>query len=262
MDFGRVPIEQLQYINFDLPSDSISNNEMLSQGKGNTKFYLGCPKAKDKLNIYSREFNCIELNGTYYKNPTGQQIEQWKMAATDGFKYAVKFPQVITHLKRLKGTGIETEMFLASIAGLGDKLGPLFLMPHPQQNPTDLAVIKEYIGNFPNDISLFLEVRHPDWFTNGFNLELLSCLKKHKKGLVITDAAGRRDAVHMYLSIPEVYIRFVGNSLHETDYVRIDKWVETLKSWVKKGLETCYFIIHQNEPADAEVLLKYLKQKL
>ena len=49
---------------------------------------------------------------------------------------------------------------------------------------------------------------------------------------MITDTAGRRDCAHMHLTIPKVFIRYVGNSLHPTDYTRSDAWVQRMKYWL------------------------------
>ena len=57
-------------------------------------------------------------------------------------------------------------------------------------------------------------------------------LERLKKGTVITDTAGRRDCLHMKLTSADIFIRFVGNSLHESDYQRIDDWVEASKTVV------------------------------
>ena len=54
---------------------------------------------------------------------------------------------------------------------------------------------------------------------------------------MITDTAGRRDCAHMHLTIPKAFIRYVGNSLHPTDYTRIDVWVERMKYWLDHGME-------------------------
>ena len=130
--------------------------------------------------------------------------------------------------------------------------------------PKSLETIEEFISDIPKDVDLFLELRHAGWYTTGegYNPELFEFLKKKKRGTIITDAAGRRDCVHMHLSTPECFIRFVGNGLHETDYIRIDEWVKRIKKWMKEGLETCYFFMHQHEELHSPELIKYLIEQL
>jgi uncharacterized protein YecE (DUF72 family) len=87
-------------------------------------------------------------------------------------------------------------------------------------------------------------------------------LEKNKRGSIITDAAGRRDVVHMRLTTPNAFIRFVGNSLHDSDYKRIDQWIDRIQEWIDQGLQNCYFFMHQHEELYSPELSKYLIEKL
>ena len=79
---------------------------------------------------------------------------------------------------------------------------------------------------------------------------------------VITDVAGRRDVLHMYLTTPIAVIRFVGNNLHASDYKRIDDWVAQLQQWFAQGLQTVYFFVHQPNNLQAPALADYLVKQL
>jgi uncharacterized protein YecE (DUF72 family) len=280
MEFGKVTDDELKHIDFTLPPDPSVNKEVLKKGKGKTKFYVGCAKwgrkdwvgklypvgtkEKDFLEYYANIFNCIEFNATFYKSPSPDQVRKWKEKVPKGFKFCPKFTQSITHLKRLKNVQVEMDAFLEAITEFKDNMGPIFLLPNPQMSPKHAENIENFIEQYPKDMELFLELRHPDWYNTGegYDPELFKFLKKHKRGTIITDAAGRRDCVHMHLSTPEAFIRFVGNSLHQTDYTRIDDWVQRIKLWMKEGLETCYFFMHQHEELHSPELIKYFIEQL
>jgi hypothetical protein len=66
-------------------------------------------------------------------------------------------------------------------------------------------------------------------------------LRELKIGTIITDTAARQDVLHMQLTIPKSFIRFVGNSLHPSDFSRIDNWVTRIKKWMDAGIEAVYF---------------------
>lgn len=276
MEFGKVTDEELEQVDFALPADPEVNESILAKGKGNTKFFIGCAKwgrkdwvgklypkktkEKDFLEHYARIFNCIEFNAVFYRMPFPSDVWKWKSKVPEGFLFCPKFTNTITHLKRLKNTSFETGKYLEAITEFKDNLGPIFLMPHPQMSPKHMDSIKQFIEEFPQDLSLFLEVRHADWYKSdgGYNKELYDFLVQQQRGTIITDAAGRRDCVHMHLSTPECFIRFVGNSLHHSDYKRIDDWVQRIKQWMDAGLETCYFFMHQHEELHSPELIKYL----
>lgn len=278
MEFGKVPERELEQIDFTLPPDPAVTTEVLKKGKGKTKFYVGCAKwgrkdwigklypkgtkEKDFLEYYARMFNAIEFNGFFYSQHSREQVEKWREKVPEGFKFCPKFTQSITHYKRLKDTRAEVDSFLNIIDAFGDTLGPLFLMPHPSMNLKTLPDIEAFIEDFPKDLAMFLELRNEEFYTDGYNPELYTFLRKQKRGTIITDAAGRRDCVHMHLSTPECFIRFVGNSLHRTDYERIDEWVDRLGKWMKQGLEQCYFFMHQHEELHSPELIKYFAAQM
>lgn len=279
MEFGKTDPEQLKTINLSLPPEPAANKALLAKNKkADKKIYVGCPEwgkkewvgrfyptgtqEKDFLYAYARLFNCIELNTTYYQIPSIAQIQKWRATAGPGFKFCPKFPQFITHVQRLVNCMPETIAFINAVYAFEDSLGPLFLMPHPQMGPNALGIIEKFIAKLPADLDLFLELRHPLWFINGINKQLYDMARRYDVGLIITDAAGRRDCVHMYLTKPEAFIRFVGNELHPTDYTRIDEWVNRIKLWLDEGLPSLYFFMHQHNRVDAPVLNKYLVEKL
>jgi len=280
MEFGKIPENELKEIDFTLPPEPPENKEVLKKGKGKTKFYIGCAKwgrkdwigklypkgtkEKDFLHYYATQFNSIEFNGFFYNVHSRELVEKWVSAVPKGFLFCPKFTQSITHLRRLKNAKPQVDQFLDVVSAFGDHLGPLFLMPHPQMGVKTLETIETFLSDLPKDINVFLELRDEDWYQNesGYNPELYSYLRKNKRGAVITDAAGRRDCVHMHLSKPECFIRFVGNGLHATDFTRIDEWVQRIKLWMAEGLETCYFFMHQHEELHSPELIKYFIQEM
>lgn len=277
MDFGKVDSAELEKIDFTLPPDHPATTKILDASGANTttNFYVGCakwgrpdwvgkiypPKTKagDFLEHYARHFNCIELNATFYRMPTKNQIQGWKSKVGEGFKFCPKFVDQITHIKRLKETKELVDRFLEAIYEFKETLGPIFLMPHPQMGPKSLEVQQAFIESLPKDVELFVEQRHKEWFANPEAFDnLFDVLEKQKAGAVITDSSGRRDCVHMRLSTPQAFIRFVGNGLHPTDYSRIDDWVTRMKSWSEQGIKDIYFFMHQHEEIHSPELCKYL----
>lgn len=280
MEFGKVSDKELQQIDFTLPPDPEVTKEVLAKGKGKTRFFIGCakwgrkdwigklypPKTKEKdfLHYYAQVFNAIEFNGFYYNLHPKEQVEKWIAAVPKDFIFCPKFTQYITHIKRLKDVQAEVDEYIDVISHFGKHLGPVFLMPHPQMGVKHLETIESFISDIPKDLKLFVELRHEDWYEgpSGYNQDLYAFLRRHKRGTIITDAAGRRDCVHMHLSTPECFIRFVGNSLHKTDYERMDDWVQRIRQWMDAGLEKCYFFMHQHEELHSPELIKYFIEQL
>ncbi len=179
-----------------------------------------------------------------------------------GFMFCPKFTDIITHIRRLKDAQPFTDLFLDAVANFGENLGPLFLLPHPQIGPKHLEQVENFLRQLPKGTPVFLELRHPDWFKPENSQTIFSLMQSLKTGSIITDASGRRDCVHMRLTTPHAFIRFVGNGLVPSDYQRIDDWVQRIGEWLEAGLETCYFFMHQHDELHSPVLCRYVIEEL
>lgn len=281
MEFGRVPENELNSINFSLPEEPAFNKNIL-KGKPakNPKVYLGCakwgreewvgkiypPKTKEKdfLQHYVQHYNSIELNATHYKVYGEAGIKKWvEKAAGRDFMFCPKMYQGVTHRGSLKGKEFITNEFFRGIVSFGEHLGPIFIQVSDTFSPKRKDELFTYLKSLPTDLQFFLEVRHPDWFLKEeIRNELMSTLVAMNMGIVITDTAGRRECAHMYLTIPKVFIRYVGNSLHATDYTRCDAWIKRMKYWLDSGLQELYFFMHMHDEATSPELTVYLVDKM
>jgi uncharacterized protein YecE (DUF72 family) len=280
MEFGRIETQYLNKTDFKLAKEPARNKTVLSGKKVACPVYLGCAKwgrkewvgklyplktkERDFLQEYVKHYNSIELNATHYKiyGPTG--IEKWNsLAGKQDFKFCPKMYQGITHRGSLNGKEFLTNEFLRGVLAFESHLGPVFIQLSESFSPKRKEEIFLFLKSLPAGSQFFLEVRHPDWYRDeaGF-AELLSTLSALGMGIVITDTAGRRDCCHMHLSIPKTFIRFVGNSLHPTDYTRCDDWVKRIKYWLEAGMQELYFFMHMHDEAYSPELTHYLAKKL
>ena len=281
MEFGRVPEIELASIDFSLPAEP-DFNKMVLKGKPakQLRVYVGCakwgrtewvgkiypPKTKEKdfLQHYVEHYNCIELNATHYKVYGEAGIRKWaEKAKGKDFLFCPKMYKGVTHFGNLKGKEFISNEFLRGILGFEKHLGPIFVQVSDSFSPKRKEELFTYLKSLPTDLQFFLEVRHPDWFVREKDKEdMFNFLKENKMGAVITDTAGRRDCAHMHITIPKTFIRYVGNSLHSSDYTRIDAWIERMKYWLDKGMEELYFFMHMHDEATSPELTVYLVDRL
>ena len=275
MKFGKV--ENPELIDFTLPKTPKETIDLLNKaGKSdNFEVYVGCakwnkqdlknfypPKTKDELSYYSTQFNSIELNATYYRSPSKENVETWANKTPKDFKFFPKIPQSISHYGRLQNVTDKLNQYLDAVALFEEKLGMIFLQMHENFAPKDFEKLENFIQNFPKGYPLAVELRHEDWFSNEENFNrLVSLLEKHNISNIIVDTAGRRDMVHMRLTSNEAFVRFVGANI-PSDYERLDEWIETIKLWKAEGLQKLYFFIHQNLELESPMLAKYFIKKL
>ena len=280
MEFGRVPESKLNSIDFLLPAEPAANKMLLKKTNKKPYVYLGCAKWGRKewvgkiypkgtgdaqfLDHYVQHYNSIELNATHYKVYSPEEISKWAAKAEGkDFKFCPKVANSISHYSGFNNADQLTTAFLEGVLAFGENLGPIFLQVSEKFSPNQRDKLYKYLQTLPRDMQFFLEIRHPEWFANEtIHSELFGLLRSLNIGAIITDTAGRRDCALMELTVPKTFIRFVGNSLHPTDYTRIDAWINRMKYWLDNGLQELYFFMHMHDEAFSPELTVYLVDKL
>ncbi|HVG42410.1 MAG TPA: DUF72 domain-containing protein [Chitinophagaceae bacterium] len=280
MKFGALPDRLLSSIDLRLPPEPLFNANILPGKRAVTpKAYIGAavwgsptwtgkilsPKtpATKYRQLYPLHYNTIELDATHYKIYSPELLQKWaEPAKGKDFKFCPKFPQQISHQSGFKNVEQVTDAFLQSITSLEDQLGPAFLQISENFSPQYKEPLFEYLALLPKDIIFFLEVRHPAWFSMAEKEDLFTALAQLNIGAVITDTPGRRDAAHMHLTLPKLFLRFVCNGVHPTSFTRIDYWIERIKKWVDAGMDELYVMLHPGNDATIPDLADYWVQQL
>jgi len=275
MKFGKV--DHPEEVNFELPKSHIDTERVLSKTKNNAplKIYVGCAKwnkqdlknfyprgIKDELRYYSSQFNCIELNATFYRLFPKEQYEKWYAKTPEGFKFFPKITNNISHLKRLLDSEHFIPEYLDHTLALKEKLGTIFLQMHNNFQPEYFDRVDNFINHWPSHVPIALEFRHTDWFNDPqVSDRLYYLMEENNMANVLVDTAGRRDIMHMRLTNNEAFIRFVGAN-HASDYKRLDDWIIRLQKWVDQGLTNIHFFIHQNVEVESPLLSAYFIKKI
>ena len=275
MKFGSVT--NPEDIDFTLPEDHKDTKRVLNLVKDDNEpeIYVGCAKwnradlkgfyprgTKDELEYYSSQFNSIELNATFYRIFPPEQFEKWREKTPSNFKFFPKLNQEISHWKRLNEVKEVVDNYLYSAINLEEKLGTIFLQMHNNFAPKDFNRVVNFIEDWPKEIPLAVEFRHTDWYNDPtVSEELFQLLETNNISNVIVDTAGRRDLMHMRLTNPIAFVRYVGAN-HPTDYTRLDDWIKRLKTWKTQGIKEIDFFIHQNIEKESPLLSAYFIKQL
>lgn len=275
MKFGKVMHPET--IDFTMPQDHPDTKSTLMAYKDDKEFevYVGCPKwnrqdligfyprgTKDELTYYSRQFNSVELNATFYRFFPPEQFIKWAEKVPSGFKFFPKIAQHISHFRRLINVEIMVDDYLYAVSNLKENLGTIFLQFHNNFSPKNFDRVVTFAESWPSDIPLAMEFRHTDWFTNTtIASELYQLLEANSITNIIVDTAGRRDLMHMRLTNNEAFIRFVAAN-HTSDYSRLDAWVDKLRIWKDAGLQKVHFFVHQHIENASPLLSAYIIERL
>lgn len=259
MKFGKV--DDPGNIDFSLPKDHPSTKEVLNKRSSNNplKVYVGCAKwnkadlkgfyprgTKDELEYYSRQFNSIELNATFYRIFPNDVFAGWYEKTPSDFRFFPKFFRGISHWKRLTDCEDVLNEYILHASNLKEKLEMPFVQMPDNFGPKNMERLEPFFKMLPRDIKPAIEFRHTDWFNDAAVAnELYDILERNEISNIIVDTAGRRDLLHMRMTTTTAFIRYNGAN-HQSDYDRLDDWVDRLEEWVAQGLENIYFFVHQN----------------
>jgi uncharacterized protein YecE (DUF72 family) len=127
-------------------------------------FYPAGTKANQFLRVYAERLPSVELNATFYRLPSEDQLRAWAGQTPEGFRFAVKMSRQITHFGRVDGIGT----FCERVQALGDRLGPI-LVQLPPSRPRDDGLLRLFLDSLDPTLRYAFEFRHESWA--GVDLE-------------------------------------------------------------------------------------------
>lgn len=201
-------------------------------------FYPEKISPKEMLRFYGERLNAVEINYTFYHMPTERVLAPWADQVPDGFAFALKASQVITHLKQLRNVEEETDYFFRTVSVLKEKLGPiLFQFPKSYHARKNISALEEFLPLIPENVPCAFDFRSPTWLDAG----MPDLLAKRGFSLCIEDTDDNRS--------PEIvstaswgYLR-----LRRTDYTEADlsRWLERIRA--QRWERVFVFFKHEEE---------------
>jgi uncharacterized protein YecE (DUF72 family) len=202
------------------------------------------------LRYYGGQFPTVEINHSFYRMPTERILQQWAACVPEGFQFALKANQRITHVQRLRGAEETLKRFLevASVLAEGDRLGPV-LVQLPPSFRAEPEVLDAFLALRPRAFRFAFEVRHSSWHTE----ETYALLRRHQTALCIAET--EKEAPREAFTADFAYVR-----LRREDYTpkQLDAWRERFHSWLAQGLDVYVYCKHEDAgkaPAFARRLL-------
>lgn len=123
------------------------------------------PAEGPNLERYAARLSGAEINSSFYRPHRPSTWARWAEAVPDGFRFAVKAPRELTHIRRLADPAAPLAAFLEEVAGLGPKLGPILVQLPPSLAFDEAAArgfFEHWRGVHPGLVAC--EPRHPTWF--------------------------------------------------------------------------------------------------
>ena len=196
-------------------------------------FYPRDLAPKEFLRFYSRVFNCVEIDSSFYRIPSPSMVSQWRTNTPAEFLFSPKLPKKITHENKLKNSQATLIYFYSIVSRLKEKLGPIAIqLPPSIKLSTHFEIMKEFVSMLSPEFKHAIEFRHKSWFTP----EVYRLLKKSNISMIWS--------LNQYVETPPevtadfAYLRMVGDrELTEFKGVQKDR-SEDMKRWASVVQET------------------------
>ena len=215
--------------------------------------------------FFSKIFNTVELNTTFYNIPKIGTVQSWSKKSPKDFLFSVKFPQEITH-KKLGNVPLDEEdlmPFFYVISPLEQKMGPI-LVQFPPSFDFNIELLEDLLVLLPSDKKYAVEFRHLSWLTS----KTYKLLEKYHMAYCIVDEP---------LLPPEIvitsdfaYIRWHGqNKKHWYNYLytkeELEGWIPKIEN-IKDQVNNIYGYFnnhpHGQAPTNCRQLLKMLGKEI
>jgi len=211
------------------------------------------PKLAQKkfLNHYATQLNTVEVNFTFRQLVKESTIQNWLQDTPADFRFGIKAHQVITHIKRLKGTEDFVPRFLTTIEPLAaaGKLGPV-LFQLPPNLKVDVGLLKDFLAILPRSVPAAFEFRHDSWF-NDATWELL---KSSKAALCVAETET--------LTTPDIATGgFVYYRFRKPNYTPEERssMIERIGHHMAEGRDVFAYFKHEETPEGALFALDLLQ---
>jgi len=186
-------------------------------------FYPKKIDKRDWLNFYSKKFNTVEVNASFYRLPFKNMVKGWKNKTPDEFHLTFKGSNLITHKKKLKDVEEYLDKFNSRFKMLGNKKGAILWQLPPSLSRND-DLLEKFLSNLNSKFDQAIEFRHKSWFTK----KIYGLLEKYEIGFCIISSPDFK--TDLKVTTDFAYFRWHGKN----NWYRYNYSEDELKKWAKK----------------------------
>lgn len=202
------------------------------------RFYPAELSAARRLEFYGSRLSAVELNNTFYRQPSPAAVAAWLAATPDDFRFAIKAQRGGSFRALQLDPAGSVPWLTGPYRAFGARLGTvLFRVPeHVQRDDGHLAALLEA---WPRDLPLTVEFQEPSWHVD----ETFAALARAGAALCTTELpedAGpptiRRTGSFLYLRLRR----------HDYTAGELAAWADRLEPFLAAGDDAFVFFRHDD----------------
>jgi uncharacterized protein YecE (DUF72 family) len=190
-----------------------------------------------RLAVYARYFDCVEVDATYYAIPARSMVRGWARRTPESFRFALKLSRDLLERDHPLDEA-KVGAFLGAASELGPKLSGVVAQFPPSFRPPRtgeggaVEELTRLVDRLAPHVPLAVELRDKGWFA-GPRADWLYDFLRERRVALAWSALTFVD-VPPVLTADRVYLRFIGDhttiSEHELGETRVDR-TETTRRW-------------------------------
>ncbi len=211
-------------------------------------FYPEDLSAKEMLRFYSSRLPAVEINNTFYRLPKESVLASWAEQVPMNFRFVLKGPRKITHVKRLKDSQSEVEYLFRVAPSLGHKLGAI-LFQLPPNLRKDVERLEKFLSLIPTESAVAFEFRHSSWFDD----EVFGLLRARNCALCLADTDDS-ERFNLIATASWGYVRLRRSQYSRTD---LSQWKEKILS--QPWDQAYVFFKHEEEGVGPRLAAEFIE---
>lgn len=205
------------------------------------QLYAGAP-VRRWLEIASREFSSLEINGSFYTQISQATYARWRTETPAAFRFALKGHRFVTHYKRLRDCAASVARLRDQAGELGDKLAAV-VWQLPSNFAVELGRLDEFAAALRSwPVRHAIELRHRSWFIP----EVAARLRAAGIAVCLGDAPDF--PMWREVTADFVYVRLHGHTRkYASSYsaAALRRWAADAVGWRDRGLDV--FVYFDND---------------
>ena len=212
------------------------------------RFYPPKVRTADLLPFYASRLSTVELNNTFYRQPSPAAVDAWLAATPPDFRFAVKAQRSSSFRSLQPDAAASVEWLTTPLRRFGDRLGTV-LFRVPENVRRDDARLAGLLRAWPADLPLALEFQDPSWHVD----EVFDAAARAGAAVVATDLEADPEPPPLRRSGGLLYLR-----LRRPDYSpeELGRWVDRLEPFLSDGVDAYVYFRHDEVGRGAELALE------
>ncbi|HEX5823277.1 MAG TPA: DUF72 domain-containing protein, partial [Candidatus Limnocylindrales bacterium] len=212
------------------------------------RFYPPGIRGDGLLRHYGSRLATVELNNTFYRQPSPSAVDGWLAATPADFRFSVKAQRGGSFRSLQVDPGESVPWLTAPLRRFGDRLGTI-LFRVPDGVVRNDERLTGFLAAWPADLPLAMEFQDASWHVD----EVFATLRTAGAALVTTELAEDEGPPTIRRTGGFLYLR-----LRRHDYTADDlaTWLERLEPFIADGLDAYVYFRHDDVGRGAELALE------